>query len=87
MFTNVGEKIKKVTVVMCIIGMVISIVVGILLMCLGDFISGLLVAVLGCIFSWLSSLFCYALGSIEDNLRVLTDIACEKALVENHKDM
>ena len=86
MFTNVGEKIKKVTVVMCIISMLASIIFSIVLMCQGYFFLGILVAVLGCVFSYVSSLLSYAIGSIEDHLRVLTDVACKKALAENHKD-
>lgn len=83
MFSNVGEKIKKVTLVLCVLGMAASVIGGIILIFMGGFLEGLLTAVLGCVLTWISSLFTYAIGSIEDNLSVLTDIACKKALAED----
>lgn len=86
MFNHVGEKIKKVTVVFCIIGIVLSIVGGGVLMYYEQVLAGVLTAILGSLLCWVGSLVTYAIGSIEDNLTVLTDIACKKALAESKKD-
>ena len=71
MFDNIGGKIKKLAQVVCWVGIISSLVIGIVLMAMTDpgftdyltFV-GLLVAVLGSLGSWVSSFFIYGFGEL-----------------------
>ena len=80
MFNNVGQKIKSVTTTFCWIGIVLCVIGGLSLLMAEQILLGLIVAIAGSLLTWLSSLAIYAIGSIEDNLAILTEIACENAV-------
>lgn len=72
MFDNIGEKIKKLAVITCIIGIVVSVFSAMVLWVSGSRNNptgwnGFLVLVIGILGSWVGSFFTYGLGQlIED---------------------
>ena len=72
MFNNIGKKVKIMAQVICFIGIVAWIIVGISY-CLHwrAFFTGILVAILGSFLSWLSSLALYAIGHIAENTEAI----------------
>ena len=69
MFNNIGGKIKKLAVVLCIIGMVASLITALVLWSQSRYWSdntaaGLLTLVGGCLVSWVSSFFTYGFGQL-----------------------
>ena len=73
MFDNIGSKVKTLATVSCIIGIVASIIIGLMLL-QANIIYGLIVAILGSFVSWISSLAIYAIGHTAEN----TDIIIKK---------
>ena len=78
MFANIGNKIKAVAVAVCWIGIIISLLAGVIMLGSGEdlILPGLLTAALGALGSWVSSLFLYGFGElivkvteIEKNMR------------------
>lgn len=82
MFDDVGNKIKGVASVLCWIGIICSILLGLILISGGAslnsgyysngagtalIIEGLIVMVVGCLFSWIGSLMVYGFGELIDN--------------------
>lgn len=69
MFDNIGGKLKTVAVVVCVLGIILSVVYGVMLFS-SSFVSGLLAMVLGALLSWLSTLTLYGFGVlIEETVR------------------
>ena len=69
MFNNIGGKIKTLAVVLCIIGMVASLITALVLWSQSSYRSdntaaGLLTLVGGCLVSWVSSFFTYGFGQL-----------------------
>ena len=69
MFSNIGGKIKKLAVILCILGMIGSVVYAIV--CFSNTskyedltLYGVLILVLGCLVSWISSFFVYGFGEL-----------------------
>ena len=69
MFSNIGGKIKKLAVVLCILGMIGSVVYAIV--CFANSsryqdltLTGVLILVAGCLASWISSFFVYGFGEL-----------------------
>ncbi len=79
MFDNIGSKIMKLAKVLCWIGIILSIIYGIIIMAAGNrsynggggVLAGLLVIVIGCLASWVGSFFAYGFGQlIEDTQEI-----------------
>ena len=64
MFTNVGRKIMDLASVVCWLGIIGSIITGIIMMAAELVLLGLLVAVAGSIGSWIGSWFTYGFGEL-----------------------
>ena len=66
MFANIGGKIRSVAMMLCWIGIALSILAGLILMAQdGDLVlTGILTAGLGALLSWVSSLFLYGFGEL-----------------------
>ena len=69
MFSNVGGKIKKLAVILCILGIIGSVVYAII--CFTNSsryqdltLYGVLILVVGCLLSWISSFFVYGFGEL-----------------------
>ena len=80
MFINIGRKIKLLAIVSTVIGMIASVVGGIIVMAeLEQVLSGLGIIVGGCLFSWIGSFVLYGFGeliestqSVEDNTNMIS---------------
>ncbi len=69
MFENIGSKIKKLAKVLSIIGIIVSVIIGLYIMSKSDgesplFFIGFLVAIIGSILSWVSGFFVYGFGEL-----------------------
>lgn len=75
MFDNIGSKIMKLAKVLCWIGIIVSIISGVVIIAGGNrsynsgasVLSGILTIVLGCLFSWIGSFFTYGFGKLIEN--------------------
>lgn len=63
MFENIGDKIKTLAVVLCVLGMIASVIWGIVLF-FSSFLSGLLVLAVGCLCAWTGSFTLYGFGEL-----------------------
>lgn len=66
MFDNIGSKIKSFAQVVTIIGIVASVILGIIFMANAGFI-GLVVMLIGILMSWISSFITYGFGQLIEN--------------------
>ncbi len=85
MFNNINGKVKGLAKVICILGIIVSVISGIAIMAGGGsissyygsssggafFLSGLLVMVLGSVCSWAGSLALYAFGEMGENVEAI----------------
>ena len=76
MFDKIGEKIKTLAKVVCVIGIVASVVYGIVSVKIdgfniGSVSRGLLIAVAGSLISWISLFFIYGFGQLISNSDVI----------------
>ena len=66
MFDNIGKKIKTLAIVFTIIGMVVSISVGVFSL-EANAGAGLLIIIFGCLSSWIGSFLLYGFGELIEN--------------------
>lgn len=74
MFQNIGRKIKLVVKFFCWVGIIASIILGIVIMNgRSEFagIMGAVVAIVGSLFSWLGSILIYGFGQLIENSDIL----------------
>lgn len=72
MYSNIGAKIKVLAKIICIIGIVVSVISGFGIIIVSSIsynpglsvFGGLLVIILGTLFSWLSTFFIYGFGEL-----------------------
>jgi len=85
MFENVGEKLRVIAMIFFALGVLGSIVCGIMFLCNDDYIVAVLVAILGSTSVYLTSLYIYAFGELVDNsditIRNLNQI---KKMIDNY---
>ena len=84
MFKNIGDKIKTLAEVICILGIISSFVIGCILMAinLAFFLKGILTIVLGSLASWIGSFVLYGFGQLVDDVNFLRFNAENKAIEE-----
>ena len=78
MFSNVGGKIKKLAVVLCILGIIASIAYAIVCFTNSNryqnlTLYGILTLVGGCLLSWIGSFFVYGFGELIDRASSIDD--------------
>ena len=89
MFNNIGKKIMNLAKFLCWAGIILSISIGVSLICLGiglenqeiisDFLGktlkiyGILLTILGPIFSWLNSFVLYGFGKLIQNSDIIAN--------------
>ena len=82
MFDNIGSKIKTVATTLTALGITLSVLAGIVILCEGD-ASGLFVIIFGSLLSWLGSFLLYGFGQLVENsdrmVELLEEIAPEPA--------
>ncbi len=81
MFYNIGDKIKTLAKVMCWIGSIASIIIGIVLIVMDEdlILVGILIAAVGALLSWISSFVLYGFGQLIEN----SDIVAEQSSRSN----
>ena len=76
MFDNIGRKIKTLASVLAWIGIVLSIIYGLILLADGkddNVVVGVIIIVVGSLCSWLSSFVLYGFGQLIENSDILVD--------------
>ena len=75
MFDNIGSKIKGLAEVVTWIGIILSVIGGIAIMCIDEemIFPGFLVIIAGSLASWLSSLTLYGFGHLIENSDILVE--------------
>ena len=78
MFNNIGEKIKALAVIICWIGIILSVICGLAIMVIAkgasdSFFVALLIIAFGSLGSWIGSFFMYGLGQLIENSDVLVE--------------
>lgn len=73
MFENIGGKIKTLATVITIIGIVGSVIFGLIILA-RDFLLGLLIIIVGSLASWIGSFFAYGFGQLIENTEELIAI-------------
>ena len=74
MFENIGGKIKALAQVVCWIGIIASVICGIIMMTIGEAgfnLVGFLIMILGSLFSWIGSFMTYGFGQLIENTDTL----------------
>ena len=88
MFSNIGGKLKMVAKIVCWVGIIGSIIGGIVMIASGNssmIVSGIAVIIGGAVASWVGSLGMYALGEITENSDIRTNLAV-KADMEREQE-
>ena len=70
MFNNIGSKIKALAKVICWLGIIISVITGIIGIINGteqSTVSGVITIIFGSLASWLGSFFAYGFGQLIEN--------------------
>ena len=70
MFNNIGSKIKSLAKVICWLGIIISVITGIIGIINGTeqfTVSGIITIIFGSLASWLGSFFAYGFGQLIEN--------------------
>ena len=89
MFDNIGGKIKTLAKVICWIGIIASVVVGIIIIYdwfvqpyyyrnSTELITGIAVIVLGSLFSWIGSFVLFGFGELVENSSYIAEVMEEK---------
>lgn len=80
MFENIGSKIKGLATILCVLGVIGSIVLGIVICSLGDFFIavGLIFMALGGLLSWILSFFMYGFGQLIENSDMLVMLVAKQ---------
>lgn len=75
MFDNIGGKIKIVAQTLCWIGIVASVIIGIVFISQGEetILLGLLIALIGALSSWIGSFITYGFGQLIENSDILVE--------------
>lgn len=68
MFDNIGRKIKSLAKITCWIGIILSVLAGIIMMGAGEgILSGILTALLGSLLSWVGNFMMAGFGDLVEN--------------------
>ena len=84
MYKGIGGKIKTLAGVITCIGILLSIVSGVVLMTKGYVLVGVLVMLVGFLFSWISTFILYGFGQMVENSDKL--VAIEKMKLDSRLD-
>ena len=88
MFDNIGGKIKTLASVITWLGIVGSVIIGIILMATAEelIFAGIIIAIVGSISSWIGSFLLYGFGELVENSAIIaqkTDVNLTKSKVSN----
>lgn len=80
MFNKIGEKIKILAIVICIVGIIASLFVGMLFIADNEFLLGITTIVVGVLASWVSVFVLYGFGQLVENSEKM--VALQKLQIE-----
>lgn len=80
MFNKIGEKIKILAIVICIVGIIASLFVGMLFIADNEFLLGITTIVVGVLASWVSVFVLYGFGHLVENSEKM--VALQKLQIE-----
>ncbi len=81
MFDKIGTKIKNLAIIITVLGVIASIVSGIIVMINVVWWRGLIIIICGCLVSWIGSFFAYGFGEIIEKLNdISNDLTDQKRL-------
>lgn len=76
MFNNIGGKIKALAKIVCWLGIIASVLSGIILIAAGgtqNIVTGIVTIVVGALSSWIGSFLVYGFGELIDNTAALKE--------------
>ncbi len=73
MFDNIGGKIKKLAKFICIVGIIISIITGIVMISSNMAGAGFLTMIVGALMSWVGTFVLYGFGELVENSDILVN--------------
>lgn len=84
MFVNIGNKIKTLARIICWIGIVVSVISGIVMLATSANLipAGILTLVLGSLLSWVGSFILYGFGEMVENSDIRTELAVKEAMTK-----
>ena len=68
MWDNIGSKLQKLAKVVCWLGIIVSVISGIVFMTQNQIVIGLVYLILGSLFSWIGSWSIYGLGLVVEKV-------------------
>ncbi len=68
MWENIGSKLQKLAKVVCWIGIILSVIGGIVMITQNQAVLGIVYIILGPLFSWIGSWTMYGLGLVVENV-------------------
>ena len=68
MWENIGSKLQKLAKVICWIGIILSVIGGIVMITQKQAVLGIVYIILGPLFSWIGSWTMYGLGLVVENV-------------------
>lgn len=73
MFNNIGGKIKALAQVICILGILLSVIIGLVFMAMDEdlVLIGLVIMIVGSLFSWIGSFMTYGFGQLIENSDII----------------
>jgi hypothetical protein len=74
MFNKIGEKIKILAIVICIVGIVASLFVGLLFIADDEILLGITTIVVGVLASWVSVFVLYGFGHLVENSEKMVEL-------------
>ena len=88
MFDNIGGKIKTLASVITWLGIVGSVIIGIILMATAEelIFAGIIIAIVGSISSWIGSFLLYGFGELVENSAIIaqkTNVNLTKSKISN----
>ncbi len=89
MFNRVGDKIRTLAQIICIISMVLVVVWGLSLMADGAIFEAVIIMAIGIIVSWLGALVLFGFGQLisnSDDMVELLKMMNEKNIVNSNKE-
>ncbi|MBR3943293.1 MAG: hypothetical protein IKJ55_08030 [Clostridia bacterium] len=87
MFDNIGEKIKSWAFSICVVGIIFSVVEGVLMIIDKEIALGVLTALVGALASWIGSFVLYGFGQLVENSDIIaSSVSASRENIKPNKD-
>ena len=85
MFSNIGGKIKTLAVVVCVLGSIVSFVVGVAMLAVGA-VNGLLIILVGVLCSWIGTFSLYGFGQLIEDASAIREMLRSNSIPQTVPD-